>query len=100
MRATAAVVSLFLLLPLVARGQEVASASNAKLVGAWEMVEEQEIDSKGSILARDHDVVGMLVYSGRPHGRTDHVQAWASKSVDVERCRVYWTWHGTCALGR
>ena len=88
MRATTALTCILLLLPLVARGQAVASPSTAKLIGAWEMVEEQDIASKGSILARDRDVVGMLVYT--PEGRMaiqimyKHGRPTVSTASDVE----------------
>lgn len=43
------------------------SSDAARLVGLWEMVEDQELDTAGQVVARDRDVVGLLVYS--PDGR-------------------------------
>ena len=76
--------ALYLLLPSRSSAQDLStSAVSAKLVGTWEMVEEQETDAQGKVVARDRDVVGMLVYTtegrmavqimyrhGRPHVST------------------------------
>ena len=89
MRIPPVLASVLLLLSSVAGGQGVANPpSPAKLAGAWEMVEEQEIDSKGSVVARDRDVVGMLVYT--PEGRMavqimyKHGRPTVSTTNDVE----------------
>jgi len=89
MRASIVLACAVLLLPLAARGQTVASSQlGARLVGAWEMVEEQDIDARGGIRARDRDVVGMLVYA--PEGRMavqimyKHGRPTVSTASDVE----------------
>ena len=56
---------LLLLLTTVGEGQGARGASSdaARLIGTWEMVEEQEVDARGQVMARDRDVVGLLVYT-------------------------------------
>jgi hypothetical protein len=64
MRGLTILVGFVLFLPTAATGQGAGSSPvAAKLVGAWEMIEEQEIDPQGNVTARDRDVTGMLVYT-------------------------------------
>lgn len=70
MRIAALIVSVLLLsLTTVGEGQSTSGAASdsARLIGSWEMVEEQEVDASGKVTARDRDVVGLLVYT--PEGR-------------------------------
>ena len=64
MRSLPSLITLFALVPSISGAQGLSNAAaSAKLVGTWEMVEEQETDAQGRVVARDRDVVGMLVYT-------------------------------------
>lgn len=44
-----------------------AAAAPSPLVGTWQAVEDQTVDAHGHVVARDRDIVGLLVYT--PGGR-------------------------------